>query len=121
MKDIPAVQLQKSSYEDDERDYYFFTFLLRPEYLKEGIDRTWIFKALWEEGIALGSGWGSPLYKSPVWNIPENQFIKKDTTVCEDVMYNRLMATLHGLLLAEPAVLTRWAEGVRKVLLAAMK
>jgi len=36
-------------------------------------------------------------------------------------MYNRLMATLHNLLLAEPAVLTRWAEAVRKVLLAAMK
>ena len=41
--------------------------------------------------------------------------------VCEDVMANRLMAPLHGLLLAEPAVLTRWAEGVRKVMLAAAK
>ena len=41
--------------------------------------------------------------------------------VCENVMANRLMATLHGLLLAEPAVLTRWAEGVRKVMLAAAK
>ncbi|MBE6371397.1 MAG: DegT/DnrJ/EryC1/StrS family aminotransferase [Lentisphaerae bacterium] len=121
LKDIPLVQLQKSSYEDDLRDYYFFTFLLRKDYLKEGLDRSWIFNALRAEGTPLGSGWGSPLYKSPAWNIPENQFIKKDTSVCEDVMYNRLMATLHNLLLAEPAVLTRWAEAVRKVLLAAMK
>ena len=73
------------------------------------------------EGTPLGAGWGSPLYKSPVWNIPENQFVKKDTSVCEDVMYNRLLATLHYILRAEPAVLTRWAEGVRRVMLAAMK
>jgi len=121
LKDIPAVQLQKSAHDDDLRDYYFLTFLLQKEYLKEGIDRTWIFKALREEGIGLGSGWGRPLYKSPAWNIPEDRFIKHDTSICEDVMANRLMATLHGLLLAEPAVLTRWAEGLRKVMLAAMK
>ena len=121
LKDIPAIQLQKSSYDDDERDYYFLTFLLQKEYLKEGIDRTWIFNALRAEGTPLGGGWGKPLYKSPAWNIPEDRFIKHDTGVCEDVMANRLMATLHGLLLAEPAVLTRWAEGVRKVMLAAMK
>ena len=54
-------------------------------------------------------------------DIPEDRFIKKDTAVCEDVMYNRLMAILHNILLAEPAVLTRWAEGVRKVMLAAIK
>ncbi|MBQ7651288.1 MAG: hypothetical protein IJS15_10030, partial [Victivallales bacterium] len=69
----------------------------------------------------LGTGWGVPLYKSAVWNVPEDRFVKHDTPVCEDVMSNRLLATLHNLLLAEPAVLTRWAEGVRKVMLAAMK
>ena len=89
--------------------------------MKKGIDRQWIFKAIGAEGIFLGSGWGSPLYKSPVWNIPEDRFIKKDTAVCEDVMYNRLMAILHNILLAEPAVLTRWAEALRKVMLAALK
>ncbi len=120
LKDVPVIQLQKSSYEDDLRDYYFLSFLLQKEYLKEGIDRAWIFKALWEEGTPLGSGWGSPLYKSPAWNIPADQFIKRDTEVCEDVMYHRLLATLHGILLAEPAVLTRWAESVRKVMLACM-
>ena len=121
LKDVPVIQLQKSSYEDDERDYYFLTFLLQKEYLKEGINRQWIFKAVGAEGISLGTGWGSPLYKSPAWNIPENQFIKKGTSVCEDVMYNRLMAILHNVLLAEPAVLTRWAEALRKVMLTVMK
>jgi len=121
LKDIPAIQLQKSSYDDDLRDYYFLSFLLQKEYLKEGVDRTWIFNALRAEGTPLGGGWGKPLYKSPAWNIPEDRFIKHDTGVCEDVMANRLMATLHGLLLAEPAVLSRWAGGVRKVMLAAAK
>ena len=121
LKDVPLVQLQKSAYEDDERDYYFLAFLLQKEYLKEGIDRSWIVQALKAEGTPLGGGWGSPLYKSPVWNIPADKFIKHDTEVCEDVMYHRLLAHLHWILLAEPAVLTRWAEGVRKVMLTCMK
>ena len=121
IKDIPAVQLQKSSYDDDLRDYYFFSFLLHPEFLKEGIDRTWILKTLWEEGIALGVGWGKPFYNTAVWNMPPERFVKHDTSVCEDVMNNRLMAVLHNILLAEPAVMTRWAEGLRKVMLAAAK
>lgn len=121
LKDIPLIQLQKSSYEDDERDYYFLAFLLQKKFLKDGLDRAWLYSALKAEGTPLGAGWGHPLYKSPVWNIPENQFVKKDTSVCEDVMYNRLMATLHYILRAEPSVLARWAEGVRKVMLAAMK
>jgi hypothetical protein len=36
-------------------------------------------------------------------------------------MYHRLLAHLHWILLAESAVLTRWAEGVRKVLRVCMK
>ena len=121
MKDIPSLYLQKSAFEDDVRDYYFFTYLLRPELLKEGVDRTFIFKALWEEGVSLGTGWGVPLYKSVAWNVPEHKFIKMDTPVSEDVMANRLMATLHNLLLADEDVLERWGEALRKVMLAVTK
>ena len=121
VKDIPSLYLQKSAFEDDVRDYYFFTYLLRPELLKEGVDRTFIFKALWEEGVSLGTGWGVPLYKSVAWNVPEHKFIKMDTPVSEDVMANRLMATLHNLLLADEDVLERWGEALRKVMLAVTK
>jgi len=118
LKDIPSLTPQRSSYEDDLRAYYFFSFLLHPEHLKQGYDRLWILKTLWEEGIALGTGWGCPLYKSLAWNVPQDQFIKHNTDVCEDVMYQRLMAVGHSLLLADASVLERWAGGVRKVMLA---
>ena len=121
LKDIPALSLQKSSYEDDLRDYYFLTFLLDTACLRPGIDRTWILKTLWDEGIVMGTGWGCPLYRSSAWNVPEGEYVKHDTSVCEEVMYKRLMACMHNLLLAEPDVLERWSEGLRKVMLAAIQ
>ena len=118
VKDIPSIYQQKSAFEDDLRDYYFFSFLLRPEYLKKGITRNDVFKKLYdEEGISLGTGWGAPIYKFPIWNMPPEKYILNECPVCDDVMGNRLMATLHNLLLADKEVLERWGEGLRRVML----
>jgi len=121
VKDINSLEMQRSSFEDDLRDYYFLTFLLHPEYLKEGVDRVTICTALKAEGIFLGTGWGNPLYKSRVWNVPQELYVKHNTDVCEDVMFKRLMCTQHSLLLAEATVLERWGEALRKVMLAYTK
>lgn len=121
IKDIPSIQLQKSAFEDDERDYYFLTFLLQKEHVKDSLHRNDIYKMLNAEGIVLGPGWGTPLYNSRVWNIPEEKYIKKDTFNCEDIMTNRVMCTMHTLLLAEESVLHRWGTALRKVMLACTK
>lgn len=121
IKDLPAVSMQRTSCPDDLRDYYFLTFLLHPEFLKEGVDRQQIFIALGEKGIGLGTGWGVPLYKSVVWNLPENCFVKHNTDVCEDVMFKRLMCTSHSLLRADTSVIERWAETFRAVIAAYSK
>ena len=121
IKDIPSIQLQKSAFSDDERGYYFFTFLLQKEFLKEGITRKDIFDMLKAEGIQLGVGWGVPLYKSIFWNIPEEKYIRKDTFHSEDIMANRLMCIMHPLLYSGKNVLERWASALRKVMLASTK
>ncbi len=121
IKDIPSIQLQKSAFSDDERGYYFFSFLLQKEFLKECITRKDIFDMLKAEGIQLGSGWGVPLYKSIFWNIPEERYIKKDTFHCEDIMANRLMCIMHPILYSGKNVLERWALALRKVMLASTK
>ena len=121
LKDIPAIEIQKSSYADDLRDYYFLPFMLHPEYLKPDWTRDAILEAVKAEGMSMGAGWGCPLYKSPAWNIPENMYVKHNTDVCEDVMYRRMVSVLHYLLLADAGTMTRWAEGLRKVILAFMK
>ena len=71
--------------------------------------------------MSMGAGWGCPLYKSTAWNIPENMYVKHNTDVCEDVMYRRMISVLHFLLMADAGIITRWAEGLRKVILAFMK
>ena len=117
IRDIPSISLQRSSCPDDERDYYFLTFLLHLEHLKAGVDRESIQTALRAKGISLWAGWGAPLYRHPVWNLPQDRFVRHDTHVCEEIMYKRLLCTMHYLLLADTAVIERWAETLRAVML----
>ena len=121
LKDIPSVKMQASSYADDTRAYYFVTFLLQPEFVKEGISRADIYAAIRAEGLLIHEGWGCPLYKSPVWNIPANMFIKKDTEVCEDVMYNRVMCCSNTTFLGTDDVAARVGECIAKVMKAYTK
>ena len=121
IEDVPGIQMQKSSYSDDVRAYYFIIFLLQLEELRDGVDREQIFKALEAEGLFLHTGWGCPLYKSLSWNIPEDKFIKHDTDICEEVMSKRLMAAMHTFFLADSWVIEKSAEVLRKVLSAYAK
>lgn len=121
LDNVPGIRFQKSSFEDDLRDYYFFAMLLQTEQLKPGIGIADVFKAMRAEGVGiqyLNEGWGAPLYKEAVWNVPQELYVKHDTSVCEDVMFNRFMCAPHRLLLASDSTLERWAEALKKVLLA---
>ena len=121
LKDIPSVKMQASSYEDDTRAYYFVTFLLQPEFVKAGVSRADIYAAIRAEGLLIHEGWGCPLYKSAVWNIPEKMYIKKDTEVCEDVMYNRVMCCSNTTFLGTDEVAARVGECIAKVMRAYTK
>ena len=78
--------------------------------------RAWIYQALRAEGVLFHEGWGSPLYRSPAWNVPENMFIKHDTSVCEDVMYNRVVIGSNTLLLGDAGFTEKVAECFDKVM-----
>ena len=119
LRDVPGIRMQASSCPDDERAYYFLTFLLDKERIKPGVTRAWIYKALLAEGILFHEGWGAPLYRSPAWNVPEDMFIRHDTSVCEDVMYKRVVIGSNTLLLGDAAFIGNVAECFDKVMHAA--
>lgn len=121
IKDIPSVKMQASSYADDTRAYYFVTYLLQPEYLKQGVTRADIYAAIRAEGLLIHEGWGCPLYKSGAWNFSESQYVKKNTAVCEDVMYNRVMCSSNTTLLGNDDVAARVGECIAKVMKACTK
>ena len=116
LKDTPGIFQQKSSFEDDDRAYYFPTFLLKDNCLKEGVTRADVYAALRAEGALFHEGWGAPLYSFPAWNVPAKDFIKHDTPVCDDVMYNKVLITHNALLLADDEVISKAAEALHKVL-----
>ena len=119
LKGVPGVRLQKSSYEDDERGAYFFTLIVQPEELHEGITRNEIRKALAAEGFDnLFGGWGAPLHKMPLWNIPQDKFILKETPVSEKMMTQQLLVCGHQMLLGTPEMVELAAAAVRKVMTA---
>jgi len=120
-KDLPSIKMQASAYPDDVRGYYFFSYLVQPEFLKPGIDRKRVFDALWAEGLSLGTGWGCPLYKSAMWNVPADKYIKMDTANSEEIMYRRVMVAMHPFLMAERSVIEKAGEAIRKVMLSYTK
>ena len=73
-------------------------------------------KALRAEGVLFHEGWGSPLYRSPAWNVPEDMFVRHDTSVCEDVMYNRVVIGSNTLLLGDAGFTEKVAECFDKVM-----
>lgn len=121
IKDTPAVKIQKSSYEDDERAYYFPTILIDHKNLKDGIDRDKVMAALQAEGVNFNIGWGFPLYRMGVWNVPANQFIRKDTPVCDDVMLKSALVTSNNILLADDWVIEKTGDAINKVMCALAK
>ncbi|MBR2372846.1 MAG: DegT/DnrJ/EryC1/StrS family aminotransferase [Lentisphaeria bacterium] len=116
LRDTPGIYQQTSSCEDDLRAYYFPTFLLKPNCLKEGITRADVYKALSAEGVLFHEGWGAPLYDFPSWNVPKDKFVKHETPVCADVMYNRVVITHNAVLLMDDKNISRVAEALDKVM-----
>lgn len=121
IKDTPAVRIQKSSYEDDERAFYFPSILIDNKQLKDGIDRDKIMEALAAEGVDFNIGWGYPLYRMGVWNVPADKFIKKDTPVCDNVMLESILVTSNNVLLADDWVIEKIGDAVNKVMSALAK
>lgn len=117
LEDVPGIKLQESAYADDERAAYFFTLLLKLEELHAGINRDKVSKAIAAEGFDnLFYGWAAPLYKSPLWNVPEDQYIKHETPNCETLMYQRVMTCSHALLLGQQEGIDKCAQAIRKVM-----
>ncbi len=117
-KDDPGMKLQKSSYDDDVRGYYFPTLLLQTQNLRPEVTRKDIFDAARAEGVLpafLNEGWGEPMYRMPQWNMLPDRYVKHDTPVCEEVMEQRFMCSVHRLLLADASTVERWAMAVKKV------
>ncbi|MBQ7179327.1 MAG: DegT/DnrJ/EryC1/StrS family aminotransferase [Victivallales bacterium] len=112
----PGIMLQKSTFQDDERAFYFACFLLKPEQLKADADRATIQKALEAEGVFLNIGWGYPIYDMPMWNISPETYEKKETPVCEDTIYRRQLVCTGNILLADNDVIDKFAEAIDKVM-----
>ena len=116
LKDTPGIIQQQSAFADDVRAYYFPTFLLKDNCLKPGVTRADIYAALNAEGVLFHEGWGAPLYSFPAWNVPAKDFIKKETPVCDDVMYNKVLITHNALLLSDEEIISKTAEALDKVM-----
>ena len=119
LKGVPGIRLQESAYADDEPGHYYFTMLLDPERLHEGIDRAAVREALRAEGFDyLSFGWGAPLYGNRLWNIPEKLYVKRETPVSERLMYRQVMTCGHQFLLGSREGLELAAAALRKVMTA---
>lgn len=114
--DFPYIKFQQTSKGTTRRSYYYLAFLLKTEYLKSGINKYHILNDLNRENLPALNGWGVPIYKHEFWNIPQNLYIKKDTSIADDISMNRVLAFPHQFLLIKKKNLKEAAEIVKKVI-----
>ncbi|MCQ2379368.1 MAG: DegT/DnrJ/EryC1/StrS family aminotransferase [Victivallaceae bacterium] len=116
IKDTPGIVQQKSACPDDERAYYFFAMRLLLDHLKPGVTRAQILKAFQAEGVLLHEGWGHPIVDMAQWNVPEKLYVKRDTPVSNEIMYDAGVYALNNLMLVDEPVIDRIAEAIDKVM-----
>ncbi len=116
IKNTPGIVEQKSSYDDDERAYYFYALRLELERLKPGIDRKFLMKAFQAEGVLLHEGWGETIIDMGCWNVPPERYKQYPIPVSLEAMHESGLYSMGNLLLADDAVIDKVAEGIDKVM-----
>ena len=95
-----------------------FGFQIDPTQLKPGITREEVRKALAEEGLALGYGWGHPMYRQNLWSVPTSKYRIESCAVAEDLIYNKMLTCSLSWLHRPQDELDCYVEAVRKVMTA---
>ena len=101
LKVHPAIKCQQTPNETTRRSFYNFVFMIDSSRLKEGKSKYDIISNLNKFGLKAENGWGIPIYEHEVWNLPENAYIKKETTIAELKSKKEVITLPHTLLLAK--------------------
>ncbi len=116
LKDVPQIRFQKTSEGTTRRSYYYFTFMLNLDKIKQGVSKYSIIEDLKKEGVPADNGWGVPVYKHEHWNLTDDMFKKFDTEKAENISMNEVICLLHPILLTSKKNIFRTAEIIKKVI-----
>jgi len=113
---IPGIRVQAAGKRATLQSYYMFVTMVDHTHLKEGRTRQDVIAALQAEGVGVGSGWAGPMYRQPLWTVPEDQFRIASNEVTERIVYHEMMTSSLAWLMLPQADLDKYCQAFEKVM-----
>ena len=88
---IPGITTQKPGLKSTMQSYYVFGMKIDPAVLKPGKTKDDVISAVAAEGAPeVFAGWGAPVFKHKLWNIPASAYRIASSAVAEDIIANKI-------------------------------
>ena len=114
---IPGIRVQAAGKHATLQSYYMFAIMVDSEHLQPGITRQSVLDALHAEGVTgVDLGWGQPMYRQPLWTVPEDKYRIASCEIAEKIVFNDLMICSLQWLMLPQNELSMVADAFEKVM-----
>ena len=114
---IPGIRVQAAGKHATLQSYYMFAIMVDSEHLQPGITRQSVLDALHAEGVTgVDLGWGQPMYRQPLWTVPEDKYRIASCEIAEKIVFNDLMICCLQWLMLPQNELSMVADAFEKVM-----
>ena len=122
LESIPGITAQKPGLKSDLQSYYVFGIKIDPAVLKPGKTKDDVIAAVAAEGAPeVFAGWGAPVFRHKLWNVPASAWRVDSSAVAEDIIANRICLMGIQWLMNDKAALDRLIAAFAKVMKAYSK
>ena len=114
---MPGIRVQAPGKHATLQSYYMFAIMVDSEHLQPGITRQSVLDALHAEGVTgVDLGWGQPMYRQPLWTVPEDKYRIASCEIAEKIVFNDLMICSLQWLMLPQNELSMVADAFEKVM-----
>ena len=117
LKDIPGIGTQAPGRCATMQSYYVYGITVDPEFLRPGITREDVIKAVNAEGATeVFGGWGATTFQQALWNVAPEKYRVESAAVVDDIIRHRIILLGIQWLMTDRANLDRLVEAFAKVM-----
>ncbi len=117
LESIPGIVTQKPGAKATVQNYYVVGMKIDPEVLKSGKTKADVIAAVNAEGAPeVFAGWGAPVYKHKLWNVPASGYRVHSSERAEEIISNRICLMGIQWLMSDKPTLDLLIEAFRKVM-----
>ena len=116
LSDLPSIKFQKTTEFTTTQSIFILPILLDYNFIKDNITKEQIKNDLIANGIPIGDGIGSSIYKHRLWNISPEKYKLEEINYANDIAENKLLSIFHPLLLMNKRKVVSFAKTIKSVI-----